>query len=62
MSDNDPVFILEKEIAALEEALAEEELRLPAHSIRPHQLIKVEELENSIAELKAELMCLKKTD
>ena len=35
--------------------LVELRRKLPAHSIRPHQLIEIEELEDEIAELKARL-------
>ena len=39
---------LEKSINDLKEELREREAALPAHSIRPHQLIAIEELEEEI--------------
>lgn len=46
---------LEKEIRDLEEQLKERKAALPAHSIRPHQLLAIEELEDAIEEKKKEL-------
>ncbi|MBN1106036.1 MAG: histidine kinase [Deltaproteobacteria bacterium] len=50
---------LEREIAALEERLRDRELALPAHSIRPSQLLLIEELEEEIKEKKERLAALK---
>ena len=46
---------LEKEIEALEAQLREREALLPAHSMRPEQLLVIEELETTISEKKKEL-------
>ena len=46
---------LEKEIRELEERLEDREAVLPAHSVRPHQLIPIEELETAIEEKKKAL-------
>ena len=46
---------LEKEIEALEAQLREREASLPAHSVRPEQLLAIEELETTISEKKKEL-------
>jgi hypothetical protein len=50
---------LEREIAELEEKLKDRELALPAHSIRPSQLLLIEELEEAIKEKKRRLAALK---
>jgi len=50
---------LEKEIEELEEKLKDRELALPAHSIRPHQLLIIEELEEEIKEKKRRLETLR---
>lgn len=52
---------LEKEIKELQERLKDREDALPAHSVRPHQLLLIEELETSIEEKKNELAQLRKT-
>jgi len=44
-----------REIKNLKRELQERELSLPAHSIRPHQLLIIEELENRIPELEERL-------
>jgi archaellum component FlaC len=44
---------LEKELARLSSELEELHRALPAHSIRPHQLIAIEELENEIERIKS---------
>lgn len=49
---------LEKSIKDLKEELREREASLPAHSIRPHQLIVIEELEEEIVAREKELECL----
>ncbi|MBI5017050.1 MAG: histidine kinase [Deltaproteobacteria bacterium] len=41
---------LQAELAALRRELAERRASLPAHSVRPHQLLALEELEERIAE------------
>jgi hypothetical protein len=46
---------LEEEIKALEAELREREASLPAHSVRPQQLLVIEELETAIGEKKKEL-------
>ena len=51
---------LKKEIKDLEEKLKDREEALPAHSVRPHQILLIEELETSIEEKKNELAELKK--
>ena len=42
---------LEREIEALRAELREREKALPSHSIRPHQLLAIEELEEKIRSL-----------
>ena len=46
---------LEEEIKALEVQLREREASLPAHSVRPEQLLAIEELETTLSEKKKEL-------
>ena len=46
---------LKKEIKELQEKLKDREEALPAHSVRPHQILLIEELEISIEEKKNEL-------
>jgi ribosomal protein L29 len=46
---------LEKELARLKAELAEREAALPAHSVRPHQLQAVMDLEERIEDLKRQL-------
>jgi hypothetical protein len=46
---------LEREIRELEERLKDRELALPAHSVRPHQLLIIEELEEELQEKKRRL-------
>jgi hypothetical protein len=46
---------LAKEIKALEAQLREREASLPAHSVRPEQLLAIEELETTISEKKRQL-------
>ena len=50
---------LEREIRELEERLKDRELALPAHSIRPAQLLLIEKLEEEIKEKKRRLASLK---
>ena len=51
---------LEREIKELEERLRDRELALPSHSIRPSQLLLIEELEEEIKEKKRRLAALKR--
>jgi len=51
---------LEREIKALESQLREREASLPAHSVRPEQLLAIEELETTISEKRKELRRLYK--
>ena len=46
---------LKKEIRDLEEKLKDREASLPAHSVRPQQMLVIEELETAIEEKKKEL-------
>jgi hypothetical protein len=46
---------LKKEIQALEGKLRDREASLPAHSVRPQQMLVIEELETAIEEKKKEL-------
>lgn len=46
---------LKEEIQTLKEKLADREAALPAHSVRPHQIQVIEELEEEIAELEEKL-------
>ena len=46
---------LYQNLKRLEQKLREREASLPAHSIRPHQLIEIEELEDGIRKLKDEI-------
>jgi len=46
---------LKKEIRDLEEKLKDRETSLPAHSVRPQQMLAIEELETAIEEKKKEL-------
>ncbi|MCD6352605.1 MAG: hypothetical protein J7M06_00125 [Proteobacteria bacterium] len=50
---------LEKEIMELEEKLKDREDALPAHSVKPQQLLLIEELETSIEDKKSELAKLR---
>jgi len=51
---------LEKEIKDLEEKLKDREDALPAHSVKPQQMLIIDELETAIEEKKNELAELKK--
>lgn len=46
---------VEEEIRMLEEQLKDREAAMPAHSVRPHQLQIIEDLEEKIEERKREL-------
>jgi hypothetical protein len=49
---------LEREIDELEEILRDRKLALPAHSIRPSQLLLIEELEETIKDKRRRLAAL----
>ncbi len=51
---------LEKEIMELKERLKDREDALPAHSVQPQQILRIEELETSIEEKKNDLAKLRK--
>ncbi len=51
---------LKKEIMSLEEKLKDREDALPAHSVKPNQMLIIDELETAIEEKKKELAELKK--
>ena len=51
---------LEKEIRELEAKLKDREDSLPAHSVRPQQMLLIEDLETDIQEKKKELEKLRK--
>ena len=51
---------LEREIRELKKRLRDRELALPAHSIRPHQLLIIEALEEEIQEKQKRLAALRK--
>jgi hypothetical protein len=55
---NPEVARLQDEIGKLKEEKADREKALPAHSIRPHQLLVIEELEEAIARKQEELRSL----
>jgi len=46
---------LEKELALLHAELRERRANLPAHTVRPHQLLALEDLEVRIAEVRRQL-------
>ena len=52
---DDKLEALQEEIRRLKREKEEREAALPAHSIRPHQLIAIEELEDEINRKEAEL-------
>ena len=47
--------VILQEIKKLEAEKKEREESLPAHSVRPHQILEIEELESAIEERKKEL-------
>jgi len=51
---------LQKEIKTLEEKLRDREEALPPHSVKPNQMVIIDELETAIEEKKKELAALKK--
>ena len=50
---------LKDEIQELEAQLKDREMALPAHSVRVHQMLIIEELETKIEKKKKELVALK---
>ena len=58
MEDEGTKEALLRKIEALKEELKDREKALPAHTIRPHQLLAVEELEEKIRVLEEELRSL----
>ena len=56
---NQEIRRLEEEINKLRLEKEEREAALPAHSIRPHQLLAIEELENEISSKEEQLRSLK---
>ena len=53
---------LETKLAQLNARLTERVASIPAHSIRPHQFIEIEELEEEIAEIEKRLESTHQTD
>jgi hypothetical protein len=51
---------LKKQIKDLEEKLKDREDALPAHSVKPQQMLVIDELETAIEEKKNELVGLRK--
>ena len=49
---------LKEEIVRLKEELADREAAIPVHSVRPHQLMAIEELEDDIHRKQEELKSL----
>ncbi len=49
---------LQQKISQLRVELQDQQKSLPAHSIRPHQLMAIEEMEDELRELEAELVKL----
>ena len=61
MSENNPAIEqVQKDILRVEAEKAEREAALPVHSVRPHQLMAIEELEDEIAQKREELKSLSK--
>lgn len=56
---SDQIRLLEEEIQRLKIEKGEREAALPAHSVRPHQLMAIEDLENEISRKEAQLLMLK---
>jgi hypothetical protein len=52
---NQTIQELQEDISELKSELAEREAALPAHSVRPHQLLAIEELEEEIS-MKQEIL------
>ncbi len=53
------IRLLEEELGRLREEKEEREAALPAHSIRPHQLLAIEDLEEEIRRKEAQLAEMK---
>jgi hypothetical protein len=53
--NGEPNASLRERLAALRVRLEERKASIPIHSIRPHQLIEIEELEEEIEKLEARL-------
>lgn len=53
------ICLLEEEIKRLKIEKEEREAALPPHSMRPHQLIAIEDLENEISRKEAQLLIQK---
>lgn len=53
------IRLLKEEIKRLKIEKEEREAALPPHSIRPHQLIAIEDLENEINRKEAQLLIIK---
>ena len=56
--EDDKITQIKEELVGLKARYREREASIPAHSIRPHQLIELEELEEEIAEKEKELAWL----
>jgi uncharacterized small protein (DUF1192 family) len=56
--NEDHLSLLRQEIARLQAEKADREKALPAHSIRPHQLLAIEELEEEIEQRQKELAAI----
>jgi hypothetical protein len=56
---NAEILRLEREIAALKQEKEEREKALPAHSLRPHQLLAIEALEEEIESKEKALAALR---
>ena len=55
------IRLLEEDIRKLRQEKEERESALPAHTVRPHQIMAIEELEEKIGRKEAELALRKKT-
>lgn len=56
-----PIQEIKEDISKLQSELAERKAALPAHSVQPHQLMVIEELEEEISVKQEVLNALKKT-
>jgi hypothetical protein len=56
---NQEISLLEEQIKILREEKEEREAALPAHTIRPHQIMAIEALENEISQKEKQLAVLK---
>jgi hypothetical protein len=59
---NSKIEQLKREIFRLKEEITEREAALPVHSLRPHQLMAIEELEEDIFRKQKELKLLKEAE